>query len=102
MKYHHSPQIGDQDVKMITPVLHLAQNHLAKIAIRDDNGSHTYADVLLKTIQLCKKIKEFVGESKSQERIGFICPNDVSYVITQWACWASGHIGNFYLSFSKI
>ena len=27
-----------------------------------------------------------------QRRVGFLCPNGASYVITQWACWMGNHV----------
>lgn len=38
-------------------------------------------------------IQNILGEDAAQERIAFLCPNDVSYVIAQWATWMAGHIG---------
>jgi hypothetical protein len=35
-------------------------------------------------------------DGKKQERVAFLCPNDASYVIVQWACWMSGQIGEEY------
>ena len=89
-----SAQIQDPKI----PVHHLAMNHLDRVAIHDNIGSYTYKDVLLKSTALSKKIMEFYNGSDKQERIGFLCSNDVTYVIAQWACWASGNIGKaFYL-----
>lgn len=83
-----SAQIQDPKI----PVHHLAMNHLDRVAIHDNIGSYTYKDVLLKSTALSKKIMEFYNGSDKQERIGFLCSNDVTYVIAQWACWASGNI----------
>lgn len=78
----------------ITPVFQIATNHLNKIALKDKNGTHTYQDILRKSLLLAKKIHAKLGPNKQQERIVFLCPNDVTYLIAQWACWAAGHIGN--------
>ena len=78
----------------ITPVFQIATNHLNKIALKDKNGSHSYSDILRKSLLLAKKIQAKIGR-KQQERIVFLCPNDVSYIIAQWACWAAGHIGKY-------
>lgn len=80
---------------VIIPVHRQALRHPNRIAIKDVNGFHTYRDVLLKAVKLSKLIRESVGPGKNQERIGFLCTNDVSYVVTKFACWAAGHIGNF-------
>ena len=78
----------------IKPAHRIAAEHPERVAIRDVKGSHSYGEVLAKAVKLCAIIQKSVGQSKSQERIGFLCPNDVSYVVAQWACWAAGHIGN--------
>lgn len=83
----------------IIPVHRSALQHLDRVAIKDSNGSHTYKEVLLKAIRLSKLIKNHIGKEGNQERIGFLCSNDVTYVISQWACWAAGHIGNSINSF---
>lgn len=80
-------------VNHVVPVHRVALGHPDRVAIRDTNGRHTYKDVLKKAISLSHIIKNSVGPEKTQERIGILCPNDVSYVVSQWACWASGHIG---------
>lgn len=83
-----------QKERNVIPVHRSALQHLDRVAIKDSHGSHTYKEVLLKAIRLSSLIKNHIGQEKSQERIGFICSNDVTYVVSQWACWAAGHIGN--------
>ena len=43
--------------------------------------------------QFSNDLNTLIGQGK-QERIAFLMPNDAGYVITQWACWMSGQIGN--------
>lgn len=83
----------NSDVSTITPVFQIATHHLNKVALNDKNGLHTYQEILRKSLMLAKKIQEKIGITKTQERIVFLCPNDVTYILAQWACWASGHIG---------
>lgn len=78
---------------VIAPVFQIATHHLNKVALKDQHGLHTYQEILRKSLLLAKKIKSKIGPNKTQERIVFLCPNDVTYVLAQWACWASGHIG---------
>ena len=78
----------------ITPVFRIATNHINKVALTDNNGSHTYQEILVKSLILAKKIQHKIGVNKTQERIVFLCPNNLSYVLAQWACWAAGRIGN--------
>jgi len=89
-----SSQVAEKTVdKSLVPVHHLALNHLGRVAIQDNNGPHTYHDIAVKSTLLAKKIGEFYKGGVEQQRIGFMCPNDATYVVAQWACWASGHIG---------
>lgn len=48
---------------------------------------------LSNSCQLARQMQNVLGEDSVQQRIAFLCPNDVSYVITQWATWMAGHIG---------
>ncbi|GLV36366.1 Acyl-CoA synthetase family member 3 [Carabus blaptoides fortunei] len=41
--------------------------------------------------EVAAQINKLTGH-KNNERILFLCPNDASYVITQWAIWISGQI----------
>ncbi len=79
----------------VIPVFHAATHHLKRIALKDRNGTHTYQEILRKSLMLAGRIRQKLGPEKSQERIVFLCPNDVTYLLAQWACWASGHIGIF-------
>ena len=94
--FNYSGYQGEKKINMqevdITPAHRLALRHLERVAIKDGNGDHTYMDILLKAIRLSNLIKDRLGPGKIQERIGFLCPSDVTYVVSQWACWASGHI----------
>lgn len=79
----------------VTPVFQMATHHVNKIALKDRYGNHTYQEILRKSLMLAKKIQSKLGTSRTQERIVFLCPNDVTYLVAQWACWASGHIGEY-------
>lgn len=57
------------------------------------HGDYTYGDLFLSSKQFANDLNQLLGEG-SQDRIAFLLPNDASYVITQWACWISGQIGN--------
>ena len=88
---------GFRQEEIVSPAFRLATNHInnGKVAIKDRHGTHTYKEVLMKALKLARKIREKIGPNKSQERIVFLCPNDVTYVLAQWAWWAAGHIGKF-------
>lgn len=84
----------DKEADLITPAFQIATNHVTKTAIKDRHGLHTYRDLLAKSLKLAQIIRKKLGPNKTQERIVFLCPNDMTYVLAQWACWASGNIGN--------
>lgn len=79
----------------ITPVFTRAVAFGDKIAIIDQNGEHTYRDLLSQSLRLSQEICRTLGCSSrdlKEERISFLCPNDASYVVAQWASWMSGGI----------
>ncbi|KAM4613968.1 malonate--CoA ligase ACSF3, mitochondrial isoform 1-T2 [Discoglossus pictus] len=66
-----------------------------RTALVDQHGQHTYRDLYLRSQALSKEITRLLGRPDndvSPERISFICPNDSSYVVCQWAVWMSGAI----------
>lgn len=83
------PKSLPQDV---IPVFRKAANYTDRIALRDSLGSYTYGNLFLGAKDLCNDITVQVGR-KNSERILFLCPNDATYVLTQWAIWMSGQIG---------
>ena len=87
---------ASSDDEGIEPIYLLARQHLSRTAIEDINGSHSYQDVLCRSLKLANLIRHSTG-GKTGERIGFLCSSDVTYVQAQWACWASGNIGNKFL-----
>lgn len=41
------------------------------------------------------KVLEKSLHGEIQERVAILCPNDVSYIVAQWASWMSGQISNY-------
>ncbi|XP_069724475.1 malonate--CoA ligase ACSF3, mitochondrial [Phaenicophaeus curvirostris] len=79
----------------VTPVFTRALAFGEKIAIVDQNGEHTYRDLLSRSLRLSQEICRTLDCSSrdlKEERISFLCPNDASYVVAQWASWMSGGI----------
>ncbi|XP_074057146.1 malonate--CoA ligase ACSF3, mitochondrial [Macrotis lagotis] len=79
----------------IAPVFTRALAYGDKIAVIDHRGQYTYKDLYYRSLRLSQEICKIHncpnGDIKG-ERISFICSNDVSYVIAQWASWMSGGI----------
>lgn len=92
----HNP-IPNADRKII-PVFRYAAEFPDRIAIQDRDGDFTYKGLFNSSKLFSEEItKHFEG--KTQERVAFLCPNDASYLIIQWACWMSGQIGKKCYSF---
>lgn len=77
----------------VTPIFRNAPLYGESTALRDCHGYYTYMGLFLSSRQLAHQITELL-KGREQERVAFLCPNDASYIITQWACWMSGQIGN--------
>lgn len=79
----------------ITPVFTRAPAFGDRVAIVDRNGEHTYRDLLSRSLRLSQEICRVLqcpSRDLKEERISFLCPNDASYVVAQWAAWMSGAI----------
>uniref|UniRef100_A0A9L0RIM3 Acyl-CoA synthetase family member 3 n=1 Tax=Equus caballus TaxID=9796 RepID=A0A9L0RIM3_HORSE len=66
-----------------------------RVALVDQHGHHTYKDLYHRSLCLSREIcrlRECAGGDLQEERISFMCSNDVSYVVAQWASWMSGGI----------
>lgn len=84
-----------QSLKFKQPVFKYAASYGDKKAVRDKHGEYSYAGLLSASEKLAKVISEAV-EGKKDERVVFLCPNDASHILSQWACWISGQIGKYY------
>lgn len=78
-----------------TPIFTKALAFGDRIALIDQHGRHTYRDLYLHSLRLSQEIHRLCscedGDLKG-ERISFLCSNDVSYIVAQWASWMSGAI----------
>lgn len=81
--------------KDFVPVFRKATEFLNRTALQDLKASYTYGNLFVAAKELSNTINVQIGYKPGQ-RIMFLCPNDASYVITQWAIWMSGHIGEYY------
>uniref|UniRef100_A0A336LS73 CSON015098 protein n=1 Tax=Culicoides sonorensis TaxID=179676 RepID=A0A336LS73_CULSO len=63
----------------------------SKIAVKDAKGETSFARLFLGAKKLSVKISNICGSGASA-RVCFLCPNDVQYVLAQWATWFSGQI----------
>ncbi|XP_012891106.1 PREDICTED: acyl-CoA synthetase family member 3, mitochondrial [Dipodomys ordii] len=66
-----------------------------RIALVDQHGCHTYRDLYARSLRLSReicKLRGCVDGDLREERVSFLCSNDASYVVAQWAAWMSGGI----------
>ncbi|XP_050295892.1 malonate--CoA ligase ACSF3, mitochondrial-like isoform X2 [Anthonomus grandis grandis] len=73
------------------PVFRNAKLFPDRVAVRDKIAAYTYGNVFMSAYQLSKEITNLL-DCKSHEKVLFLCPNDVQYVITLWAIWMSGQL----------
>ncbi|MBN3299433.1 ACSF3 synthetase, partial [Amia calva] len=79
----------------VTPLFTRALAFREKLAIVDVNGTYTYQDLYRSSLGLSRQIVEALECSSGDlqgKRISFLCPNDASYVVAQWASWMCGGI----------
>lgn len=77
------------------PVFYKAPKYGNRTALIDQHGQHSYEDLYRRSCALSKQITSLLGNPSNEtrpERVSFLCPNDSSYVVCQWAAWISGAI----------
>lgn len=65
------------------------QNKSVKCAVSYEKAKNNLTFVLFYFLTFAAK--------QSHSRVAFLCQNDVSYIISQWATWMSGQIGELKL-----
>lgn len=88
-----SSSVTSNDPESNSVVFLRARNFKDRVAIVDSNGSHSYDRLLRLSQNIGSSIlKRTGGTDLSGRCVAFLCPNDVSYVATQWAIWRNGGI----------
>ncbi|RVE45113.1 hypothetical protein evm_010222 [Chilo suppressalis] len=73
------------------PVFRKALLFPSRVALQDEVGIYTYAGLHQAATALSQEIAaQLLGES--QRTVAYMCNNDASHVITQWAIWMTGNI----------
>ncbi|XP_075985356.1 acyl-CoA synthetase family member 3 [Anticarsia gemmatalis] len=73
------------------PVFRRALLFPTRVALQDEFGIYTYAGLYQAASVLSAEISaQLVGET--ERTIAYMCNNDASHVIVQWAIWMSGNI----------
>nr|CAD7424207.1 unnamed protein product [Timema monikensis] len=84
-----SPQLRKNH--QMLPVLELFQSSVVPHSL-DNDGDYRYQGLLHSSHKFASEISYHLN-GNTQERVAFLCPNNASYLIAQWACWISGQIG---------
>ncbi|KAI9531847.1 Acyl-CoA synthetase member 3, mitochondrial [Dissostichus eleginoides] len=64
-----------------------------KLAILDSSGTHSYKQLYCSSLGLAGRIKTALNSNCGElegKQISFLCANDASYTVAQWAAWMSG------------
>ena len=75
------------------PVFARAPSFGDRLAIIDSSGSHTYKQLYCHSLGLAGRISTALNSDFGRlegKRISFLCANDASYTVAQWAAWMSG------------
>ncbi|KAI7814169.1 malonate--CoA ligase ACSF3, mitochondrial [Triplophysa rosa] len=79
----------------VAPVFSRAPAYGDNVAIIDHSGSHTYRSLYKNGKGLAGRITEALACQAGDlqgKRIAFLCGNDASYTVAQWASWMCGGI----------
>lgn len=66
-----------------------------RLALVDRQGPHTYRQLYCRSRRLAREMCALLrcaGGDLGEERVSFLCANDASYVVAQWASWMSGAV----------
>ncbi|XP_046973567.1 malonate--CoA ligase ACSF3, mitochondrial [Vanessa cardui] len=75
----------------VVPVFRRALLFPSRVALQDDVGTYTYARLYQAATSLSKDIAaQLLGET--ERTISYMCRNDASHVVVQWAIWMTGNI----------
>lgn len=91
-KFHRSTSAASLVINQ-TPVFAKAPTFGDKIAIIDSSGRHSYEQLYCSSYDLASRISAALNSDfggLEGKRVAFLCANDVSYTVAQWAAWMSG------------
>ncbi|XP_051577046.1 malonate--CoA ligase ACSF3, mitochondrial [Myxocyprinus asiaticus] len=79
----------------VAPVFSKAPAYGDNVAITDHSGSHTYHSLYKNSKSLAGRITKVLACPSGDlqgKRISFLCNNDSSYTVAQWASWMCGAV----------
>ncbi|XP_066515234.1 malonate--CoA ligase ACSF3, mitochondrial-like [Hoplias malabaricus] len=77
----------------VTPVFSRASNYGERVGIIDHCGDHSYNSLYNNSRSLAGRISQALSCEAGDlqgKRISFLCANDASYTVAQWAAWMCG------------
>ena len=79
----------DSTTRLVAPIFLTAEKFQGRTALVDQHGSHTYNDILNLSHSLASDICDTLDKTLSiqQERVAFLCPNDISYIVSKMSTW---------------
>lgn len=85
------------DDKTVVPIFLRAQDFRERLAVISQHGRYKYGDILNYSAKIAQELSKLVKESRlrgdlSNPRVAFLCENDLSYVVAQWAVFMVGGI----------
>ena len=90
-----SSEYSAKRVGLVTPLFLQGNKYGDDLAVVDQYGHHRYSDIIRYANFLTDTITdelEAKNDDTNGERISFLCSNDVSYSVVQWATWMSGSV----------
>ncbi|XP_034825841.1 malonate--CoA ligase ACSF3, mitochondrial [Maniola hyperantus] len=83
----------NRDVKAggAVPVFRRALLFPSRVALQDDFGTYTYAALYQAATALSQDIAAQL-EGETEYTISYMCSNDASHIVVQWAIWMTGNI----------
>ena len=81
----------------VTPIFIRVQDFVDRLAVISQHGRYTYEDVLNYSAKLAQELQKLLKQTETKDdfshpRIAFLCENDLSYIVTQWAIFMVGGI----------
>jgi malonyl-CoA/methylmalonyl-CoA synthetase len=73
------------------PLIHRADGHLDRVAVVDDAGRFTYAELLDRSARAAMCLLD-TARDLQEARVAFMVPPSMQHVVVQWGIWRAGGI----------
>jgi malonyl-CoA/methylmalonyl-CoA synthetase len=75
----------------LLPLFQRAKSCGHAIALRSEEGEHSYADIVARSAAIAATLLDGAGDLQ-ESRVAFLLPAGFDYVTTQWAVWRAGGV----------